>query len=191
MAMLASMIDALVGRGLVVYARECIREALGGPPAHAPADPSVLVPGAAFVTLRRRRDGRLHGCIGSLEARRSLVADVASNAVAAALEDPRAPSIALGDVDGLEVEVSVLSALEPLGPQPTEAGALGTLAARKGGIVLAWRGRRATFLPQLWERMADPREFLTELKLKAGFSADFWAPDVQLFRYTVEMFADD
>lgn len=188
--MLASMIDALVGRSLVVYARDCIREALGGPAALPPTDAALLRPGAAFVTLRRKRDGRLHGCIGSLEARRSLVADVAANAVAAALEDPRAPSIALGDVDGLEVEVSVLSALEPLPPQRTELDALETLAARKGGVVLSWRGRRATFLPQMWERMPEPREFLSELKQKAGFPADFWEPDVQLSHYTAEIFAD-
>lgn len=188
--MLPSMLDPQVGRRLVRYARQRVREALGGPPAQPPAEPELSAPGASFVTLRRRSDHRLHGCIGSLEPRRSLVSDVGQNAVAAAIEDPRAPAIALSDVDDLAVEVSVLSPLERMPPCATELDALETIAARKGGVVLVWHGRRATFLPQMWERLPDPIDFLTELRLKAGLPGDFWAPDVELWHYAVEKFAD-
>lgn len=184
------MIDPQVGARLVRYARARVREALGGPPAHPPDDPIGAAPGAAFVTLRRKTDGRLHGCIGSLEPRRPLVSDVAENAVAAALEDPRAPTIELEDVDDLEVELSVLSPLEKLPAAPTEREAFALVDARRGGIVLRWHGRRATFLPQMWDRMTGVREFLDELRMKAGLAPDFWAPDVELYRYTVEEFHD-
>ena len=83
------MLDEEQGRELARYAREVIAQALGGPPAVPPTGAWCDVPAATFVTLHRGDE--LHGCIGTLEPRRSLVRDVATNAVAAALRDPRAP----------------------------------------------------------------------------------------------------
>jgi AmmeMemoRadiSam system protein A len=169
-------------------ARECIRAALGGRPANRPAGAAYDEPGATFVSLHGP-GGRLQGCIGTLEPHRSLVEDVAHNALGAAFRDPRGRSLRLDDVDALEVEVTVLGPLERV---PSEDEALACAALRPGvdGVVFAWGGRRATFIPQMWQHFADAPTLLGELKQKAGLPADFWAPDVEVWRYTAVVAAD-
>ena len=165
---------------LARYARGCIREALGGPPASRPQGDVYDAAGAAFVSLHGP-GRRLQGCIGTLEPRRSLADDVAHNARAAAFHDPRGARLALDDVDALDVEVTVLGPLEPV-DAPTEGAACAAIGPGDG-VVLAWGNRRATFIPQMWAHFADAATLLAELKLKAGLPADFWAPDVELWRY--------
>jgi AmmeMemoRadiSam system protein A len=173
---------------LAQFARACVRAALGGSPAEPPVAPAILEPVATFVSLHWP-DGRLQGCIGSLEPRRPLVEDVAANALAAAFDDPRAARLAIGDVDRLDIEVSILSPLEPV-PCADEAEARAALRPFADGIVLRWHERRATFLPQVWEHLSDPGVFLAELRQKAGLAPDFWDADVRLFRYRVEIVRD-
>lgn len=175
------------GRALVRFARAAIGEALGGPAAVPPDGPWSREPGASFVTLRRH--GELHGCIGSVEARRRLVDDVAQNAVAAALRDPRGRPIGLRDVADLTVELSLLSPLERI-PFTDEASAERALVPDVDGVVLRWHGRQGTFLPQVWADLSDPHEFMAHLKHKAGLPADFWAPGVELYRYRVDKWID-
>ncbi len=173
---------------LLRIAREAVVEALGGPAPMRPAGPAWLFePGACFVTLHR--GGVLHGCIGSLVPHRPLYDDVRANAVAAALDDPRATPLSLAGSEELEVEVSLLSALEPF-PVADERDAVARLRPNVDGVVLRWGSRRGTLLPQVWESIPDPREFLAMVKLKAGLPAHFWASDVQLERYTVEKFCE-
>lgn len=174
---------------LARFARASIREDLGASPAEHPHGEAYAQPGAAFVTLRWP-DGELQGCIGSLEAHRDLLMDVASNARAAAFRDPRGRPLEPADLDALEVEVSVLSPLEPIEFDGTEAGARAALRPGIDGVVLQWNGRRGTFLPQMWEPLPTPELFLNELKLKAGLPTSFWAPGVKLDRYTVEHAVD-
>ncbi len=176
------------GRELTRWARESIREALGGPEAEPPFGEWCEKLGATFVTLRAR-DGDLHGCVGSLEARRKLITDVRGNAVAAALDDPRAPPLELAGVDDLGVEVSLLSPLERVAVKD-EGDAIAKLASLRGGVVLRFRERRATFLPQMWERIPDPADFVSQLKRKAGMAEDFWDDDLEVWHYTVEKFGD-
>jgi AmmeMemoRadiSam system protein A len=166
---------------LVRYARARLREALGGPAATRPSAAWCDEPGATFVTLRWKT-GELQGCIGSLEADRKIVDDVAHNAVAAGTRDPRTKPCVLADVDRLDVELSILSPLEPLE---------GEAAIRIGidGVVLIHAGRRATFLPVMWERLRDLRTFMAELRHKCGLPRDF-AGHVSLMRYTVEKHTD-
>jgi AmmeMemoRadiSam system protein A len=168
---------------LARFARARIAEELGGPAPGAVADDWAHAPGASFVTLHRG-DGRLQGCIGSLEPRRPLVDDVEHNALAAAFWDPRADQLTLRDVDDLDVEVSILSPLEPVGVA-SEDEARQALRPGVDGVVLAWHEHRATFLPQVWDELPDAGEFLAELKRKAGLPGHFWDPDVRLLRYTV------
>lgn len=172
-------------RSLARFARGCIAKELGGEPAQGreTLDPFCSRPGASFVTLRWL-DGRLQGCIGSLEARRPLADDVAHNALAAAFVDPRAAPLALSDLGGIEVEVSVLSKLERIAFDGTEAGARAALPIGHG-VVIICGARRGTFLPQLWERLTTPDEFLQELKKKAHLPVDFWSPEIELHHYTV------
>jgi AmmeMemoRadiSam system protein A len=173
---------------LARFARECLRATLGGPAVAAPTDARATEPAATFVSLHWP-DGRLQGCIGSIEPRRPLAEDVAANALAAAFEDPRAARLAPDDVDRLDVEVSILSPLERV-PCGSEAEARTALRPFADGVVLRWRDRRATFLPQVWRHLPDPEAFLAELKLKAGLPADYWDAGVELFRYRVDVDRD-
>ena len=185
----AAVRDAALGPALLSRARNAIAGVLGLPQAVEPSHPSLARPGATFVTLRR--DGRLRGCIGRLEAgEHSLDEDVRRNARRAAFEDPRFAPLAAAEWEGLSVGVSLLGPLEPI-PARTEDDALRLLRPREDGVVLDWRGRRATFLPQVWAQMADASEFLSALKHKAGLPAGFWHADVTLSRYRVLEFGDD
>lgn len=169
------------GEELVKYARACLRAALGGPSATPPSGPWCEECGATFVTLRWR-SGDLQGCIGSLEADRPIVEDVASNAVAAGTRDPRTTPCKLADVDKLDVELSILSALEPVASESD-------IRVGIDGVVLVHEFRRATFLPVMWERLRDKQTFMGELRRKAGLPRDF-AGQVELMRYTVDKFED-
>ena len=166
---------------LVKWAREKLREALGGPPAARPTGAWCAEPAATFVTLRKR-SGELQGCIGSLEADRCVLDDVAHNAIAAGTRDPRTQPCVLADVDQLHVELSILSPLEHV---ESEAAILPGVH----GVVLVHEFRRATFLPIMWERLPDVKTFMAELRHKAGLPRDF-AGEVQLMRYTVDKFED-
>jgi AmmeMemoRadiSam system protein A len=139
-------------------------------------------PGATFVTLTRHGD--LRGCIGSLEAHRPLAQDVRENAVAAAFRDPRFRPLTRKEFDAVRVEVSLLSPPESIEAEDEKA-ALAALRPHVDGVVLAYGHLRSTFLPQVWEQLPDPQEFLAYLKRKAGLPMDFWAAEVRLSRYTV------
>jgi hypothetical protein len=73
----------------------------------------------------------------------------------------------------------------------SEADALSQLRPGVDGVVLALGYQRGTFLPQVWESLPDPREFMEHLKLKAGFPPDFWAPGITLSRYALQKWSDD
>ena len=141
--------------------------------------------GASFVTLRLDED--LRGCIGSVDAHRALGDDVAHNAFAAAYRDPRFAPVAEDERGRLVVEVSVLSARVPMNVA-TQEEALAAMRPGIDGIYLEYNGLTSTFLPQVWESLADPLDFLCELRRKAGLPARFWHEQIRLSRYTVEKF---
>lgn len=170
------------GTILLAIARGAIARSLGQPAPAFDADAWLMEPGASFVTLTRR--GELRGCIGSLLAERPLREDIESNALAAAFRDPRFPPVATHEYADIEVEVSVLSALEPIVFE-SETELLSALRPGEDGVLLEYRARRGTFLPQVWEQLPEPRAFLRHLKQKAGLHADFWADDMRLSRYAV------
>ncbi|MDO8249465.1 MAG: AmmeMemoRadiSam system protein A [Rhodoferax sp.] len=138
--------------------------------------------GACFVTLTQ--GGQLRGCIGTLEARRTLLADVKANAVAAAVRDPRFAPLTGGELEHTDIEVSLLSPMQAL-RFDSEAHALAQLQPGIDGVVLEFERYRSTFLPQVWEQLPTAPEFIAHLKHKAGLPPDFWASGVRLHRYTV------
>lgn len=142
----------------------------------------LQAPGATFVTLTR--GGELRGCIGTLEAHRPLLEDVQANAVAAALRDPRFAPLSLAEWADTRLEVSLLSASEPL-LFDSEQQALAQLRPGIDGIILTDGRHRSTFLPQVWAQLPNPSTFLAHLKQKAGLAANAWSPSLQLARYTV------
>lgn len=170
------------GETLLQLARAEIAGRLGEE-APRPVDKAWLhEPGATFVTLTRT--GELRGCIGTLEAHRPLGIDVRENALAAAFRDPRFMPLSREEYPGVRVEVSLLSPTQPI-EVPDEISALATLRPHVDGVVLEYGHHRGTFLPQVWEQLPEPAEFLAHLKRKAGLPMDFWAEGVRLARYTV------
>lgn len=170
------------GQTLLAIARGAIAAQLGVPT--PPFDEAQWLDesGATFVTLTCA--GALRGCIGSLVAERPLRADVESNARAAAFSDPRFPPVSMREYHEIEVEVSLLSPMQPVTVE-SEIQALTLLRPGIDGVLLEYGRRRGTFLPQVWEQLPEPRAFLAHLKQKAGLPADFWAEEVRLSRYTV------
>jgi AmmeMemoRadiSam system protein A len=176
------------GTVLTGLARRSIGRRLGLEGAAAgPNAPWLEADGAAFVTLTL--GGELRGCIGSLEAYQPLGDDVAQNAQSAAFRDPRFPPLSAAEFGRVRIEVSVLSAPEPLA-FTSEADALGQLRPGIDGVILVASGRRATFLPQVWEQLPEPATFVAHLKRKAGLPAGYWGDDVQVWRYGVTAFEE-
>ncbi len=150
--------------------------------------PSLAGGGASFVTLRYRQ--RLRCCIGSLEATRPLLLDVAANAYAAAFKDPRFPPLQVQETTHLRVGVSVLSAPQRLRFRD-QRELLAQLRPGLDGLILDEHGHRGTFLPAVWDQLTEAEEFLAQLKLKAGLSGDYWSDTVKIWRYTTDSFEAD
>ncbi len=176
------MNDPDLGRALLAIARSAIGAELGLRPFAAASHAALTEPAATFVTLKLA--GELRGCIGSLKPMRPLGVDVRANAIAAAFRDPRFPPLAVVEFEATMVEVSLLSADERLDVRD-ESDLLARLRPDIDGLVLEYGHHRATFLPQVWESLPDPRGFLAALKRKAGLPADFWSPQVNVSRYGV------
>ena len=173
------------GAVLLKLARDSIGAALGINPAPAiPAELWLKIPRATFVTLKKDHD--LRGCIGSLEARRPLAEDVIANARAAAFKDPRFAPLARAEFDAINIEVSLLSPPKRLLFED-HAGLIRQLRPGEDGIILEYgdeaAGRHATFLPQVWENLPDPEQFIAQLKHKAGIAADVPTARCKVWRY--------
>jgi len=170
------------GRTLLAIARESLAAAFGLGTEAARDEPWLQEIGATFVTLRER--GNLRGCVGTIRAFRPLLDDVRSNARAAAFSDTRFPPVRAWEYPEIAMEVSLLSDCEPCA-FGCEEEALAQLRPGIDGIVFEHRERRSTFLPQVWEQLPRPSDFLAHLKSKAGLPPSFWDADVKLWRYTV------
>ena len=144
--------------------------------------------GASFVTLTI--DGNLRGCIGGLEATCSLAEDVQQHAIAAAFNDFRFPPVRSDELDDITIEISYLTDPKPLiYNDPSEL--LGKLCPGVDGEVVRDGIRRATFLPQVWEKIPDPRIFLNLLCQKMGMPSDFWQKKkIEVLTYQVEKFSE-
>ncbi len=152
--------------------------------------PALREDGASFVTLTRRSSGKLRGCIGTLTAYQPLIEDVREHAVAAALEDFRFLPVESEELPKLKIEISRLS--KPILLDYANAEDLVT-KIRPGidGVVIEDGQRRATFLPQVWEKIPNIDLFLTALCQKMGASVNLWRQkklDVSV--YQVEEFSE-
>jgi uncharacterized protein len=173
---------------LLRVARESIahRLAHGRPLACDPRQFSepLREPRATFVTLHL--ESKLRGCVGSLEARRPLIADVAHAAAAAAFEDPRFPPLTSDEAPRLDLHISVLGPTSPIA-FASEDDLLTQVRPGVDGLVLRdASGARGTFLPSVWDSLPEPRSFLAHLKMKAGLRPDHWSDTIRVWRYEVE-----
>ncbi len=148
----------------------------------------VKAPGASFVTLTE--GGDLRGCVGALEAYQSLAEDVWEHAEAAAIHDYRFPPLQEPELPGVEIEISYLTPPVPL-EYDTPAELLARLRPGVDGVILRDGFHRATFLPQVWEKLPDPEAFLSHLCEKMGARRDLWRQKrLQVFTYQVESFEE-
>ncbi len=175
---------------LLSLARQSIENCINGNPVPSLAletlSPVLREEGASFVTLTYQ--GYLRGCVGALEPYQSLVEDVREHAVAAAFNDYRFPPVQATEMKDIEIEISYLTRPELLKYEiPDELPKI--LRPHIDGVVLRDGIRRATFLPQVWEKIPDPEEFLEQLCMKMGASANLWRKKkLEVLTYQVEEF---
>jgi len=148
--------------------------------------PRLQADGTSFVTLTI--NGMLRGCIGSLEPNQSLAEDVREHAIAAALNDYRFPPVRISELPQIEIEVSRLTTSVSLEYDSPE-DLLSRLRPGVDGVVIRDGMRRATFLPQVWEKLPDPAEFLDHLCAKMGATPGLWRQKhIDVLIYQVEEF---
>ena len=133
--------------------------------------PHLREPGASFVTLTVRGD--LRGCIGALEPYQPLAEDVCEHALAAALDDYRFSPVQPSELSQINIEVSRLTLPVFLNYTSPEDMLL-KLRPHVDGVILRDGMRRATFLPQVWEKLPDPADFLDNLCYKMGAEGNLW-----------------
>jgi len=178
---------------LLGLARQAIEDAVQGRP-FSPLDlhslpNAIRKPGASFVTLTI--NGELRGCIGALEAYQPLAEDVREHAIGAALQDYRFSPVAEDELKELEIEISRLTPPQPL-KYETPQELLERLRPGLDGVILRDGLHRATFLPQVWEKLPDPADFLSHLCAKMGASPNTWRyRPLQAYTYQVEEFHEE
>jgi len=143
-------------------------------------DANLRIDSAVFVTLTL--GGDLRGCIGSLQPSAPLAQAVANAAFNAAFRDRRFAPVEADEIEKLHLEVSVLSSMELIAVDTRQA-LLEDLQPGVDGLLLEDRGHRATFLPQVWEKMSTADEFVGQLMRKAGLAAGYWSSTIRCYRY--------
>jgi uncharacterized protein len=177
---------------LLNIARQALENAVKGDPLPQikldNLPPALQETGASFVTLTIA--GNLRGCIGTLDAYQPLAMDVQEHAVAAALQDYRFPRVQPSELPHINIEISALTPrarLEYKSPQDLVA----RLRPHIDGVILQDGLCKATFLPQVWDKVPDPEEFLSHLCMKMGGSSDLWRKKkLDVFIYQVQEFQE-
>jgi len=184
------------GRALLMLARRTISNNLASTEA-APAadelsatlgDECFKLPCGTFVTLKIK--DRLRGCIGNLTSTETVLEGVRRNSINAALHDPRFSPLSQDELLQCRIEVSILSEPQPLihsGGQDL----IKKLRPHVDGLIIRKGHASATFLPQVWEQLPEPEEFLAHLCLKAGLPSDDWKnSDLEVSTYQVQYFEE-
>jgi hypothetical protein len=176
------------GGQLLIAARKSLEQAVQNKTYHPDRndyDEHLFDRGASFVTLTKQNE--LRGCIGSIYPHKAIVADVVDNAYAAAMKDARFPPLSAQEMPDISVSISLLSDFERI-EYKDEEDLLNKLVPNVDGVIIHDGNRQGLFLPSVWAQIPDKRDFLNNLKLKAGMSPSFWSNDIQVYRfYTVEI----
>ena len=184
------------GQVLVKLARQTIMDKLGSGAAE-PASEDLLaalgddrfnLPCGTFVTLKIK--GRLRGCIGNLTSTETVLDGVKRNAINAALHDPRFSPLSKDELERTQIEVSILSEPQPLAYRDGQ-DLIKKLRAHVDGVIIRKGHASATFLPQVWEQLPGPEDFLTHLCMKAGLPSDAWKnSELEVSTYQVQYFEE-
>jgi AmmeMemoRadiSam system protein A len=141
-----------------------------------------------FVTLKI--DERLRGCIGNLTSDTPLASGVRRNAINAAFHDPRFEPLRTSELNRVEIEISILSEPQPLKYRDAD-DLIKKLRPHIDGVIIRKDQASATFLPQVWEQLPRPQDFLAHLCMKAGLAADSWQnPELEVSTYQVQYFEE-
>lgn len=144
-------------------------------------EPGLLQRRGAFVTLKKH--GNLRGCIGELVSDRPLYLTVQRMAIAASVSDARFPPLTLDELGEIEIEISVLSPLEPIED-------VSEIEVGLHGLVIIKGKKQGVFLPQVAKEQGwDREELLRQICLKAGLPEDAWRGDVQFYVFTADVFS--
>ena len=150
-------------------------------------EPNLTTPGAAFVTLEKQGD--LRGCIGSVEAYRPLVEDVAENAWNAAFADPRFNPLTSIEFKVLQIGISVLTQPEDINVT-SEEDLKQQLVPGQDGLIIRNGLHRGLFLPAVWDKLPDVESFLSHLMQKAGLPTGYWSDTITFQRFYSFEFSD-
>lgn len=149
---------------------------------------ALLAHCGCFVTLQKIR--ALRGCIGNIEAKRSLIEGVEENALNSAFKDPRFPPLRASELPAVRIEISVLTVPRALSYQGAD-DLLDKLVPGTHGVIIGKNWHSATFLPQVWQQLPGKESFLEHLCLKAGLEKNSWQRgDLSVKVYTVEHFSE-
>ncbi len=142
-----------------------------------------------FVTLLK--NGELRGCIGTIMPEKSIIEGVKENAINAAFNDPRFPPLSKKELKDIKIEVSVLTPPKKLDYQGPE-DLLKKIRPNVDGLIIQKGFSKATFLPQVWEKLPNPEDFLTHLCFKAGLPGSIWKTEpLEVYTYEVVAFEED
>ncbi|GIU21374.1 AmmeMemoRadiSam system protein A [Shewanella sp. MBTL60-007] len=140
-----------------------------------------------FVTLTL--DGALKGCMGHIEADRPIGELVPALAHSSAFNDLRFQPLVESQLSSLRIEISLLSEMQKL--EFSAQSQLQTyLEATKLGLVLSEGNKRAVFLPQVWQQLPEPKEFIEALKVKGGWDRDYWSSNMEVEVFSVTHFCE-
>lgn len=141
-----------------------------------------------FVTLKI--DGRLRGCIGSLNSNESIRTGIRRNALNSAFRDPRFPPLTVDEFEHVDIEISILTKPKPL-EYTDYSNLLAQLRVNIDGVIIRKGRYSATFLPQVWKQLPEPDIFLSHLCTKAGLSANSWKnTKLEVLTYQVQYFEE-
>ena len=149
---------------------------------------ALLENAGSFVTLSQ--EGRLRGCIGTVDTKHPLAQSVSYAAYSAAYEDSRFSPLSDSEVDAVRIEISVLSKLVKIDAYSQDE-LISMLRPFVDGLVIRDEQHTATFLPKVWRQIDDPLTFVLHLKAKAHMDAEYWSDSMECYRFTANLISDD
>jgi uncharacterized protein len=167
---------------LLQYAHEAILSKLEGrAPSPFSASPHLAESRGAFTTLYCNQ--KLRGCVGYPAAVLPLYRTIFETARAAAFDDPRFIPLALSEVPGVKVSISVLSPVTPIAAHEIKIG--------RHGLIVSMGPYRGLLLPQVpVEHGWDLATFLEQTCYKAGLPGDAWRRGAAIEAFSAEIFSD-
>jgi AmmeMemoRadiSam system protein A len=173
---------------LLAIARNSIAAVLDGRKPEVPeaeVDDLLRTPAGAFVTLTTRRGGDLRGCIGSIVAVEPLYRAVSSSAISAAFRDPRFPPVKAGELEQLELEISVMGPIE-------RVTNIEDIVVGRDGLIISRGPYAGLLLPQVATDYAWDREtFLDQTCVKAGLRPGNWrSAETKIEKFSATVFGE-